>query len=196
MGEVERLGTLAGRINAEHAACQMAALDALEHAMNAGDLLLQAKAVHKRGTWLAWLGDNFEGSVRTAQVYMRLSRDRILLEAAKTQSAAHLSISGALEALVAPPKGLPPIPSNTPPVHWPEAQDKPEEEERVSDAEYVLSTVAALLGEALAPALALRPGEAAEALARMKRKDRAALSAKLHDGVAWLERVLEEAERA
>jgi hypothetical protein len=195
VGEVEHLDKLAERINAEHRACRMAALDALEHALAAGDLLLYAKAEHKHGTWLAWLEANFEGSARTAQVYMRLSRDRIVLEGAKAQSAAHLSIAGALEALVEPPKGLPPIPDHTLPVDYPEVLDEPdaEAEARISDAEYVLSTVAKLLRSAQAPELALWPEEAAEALARMKRKDRAALVVDLRNGIAWQERVLEEA---
>jgi hypothetical protein len=37
--EIERLDTLAARINAEHRACETAVNAALEHALTAGDLL-------------------------------------------------------------------------------------------------------------------------------------------------------------
>lgn len=193
-GQAANLDTLAARINAEHRACTLAVADALKHALNAGDLLLRAKAEQQHGTWGAWLEANFEGSVRTAQVYMRLARDRFLLEA-KTQGSAHLSIAGALQALVGPPKGQPPIPDRNVPFDHPTPPDQ-EAEERISDAEYVLSSVTALLGGARAPELALQPEEAAEALQQMNRKKRAVLIAELREGVAWLQRVLEEADAA
>ena len=195
MGEVAKLGTLAERINAEHRACAVAALDALEHAMAAGELLMQAKDACPHGTWLAWLEDNFVGSVRTAQVYMRLSRDRLMLEAAKAQGAAYLSIAGAMQALAEPPKGVPPIPDRNVPFDHPTPPDQ-EAEERITDADYVLRTVTWALGGAVAPELELRPEEAVEALRRMPRKDRNRRTEALREGMAWLERVLEEAEAA
>lgn len=81
---------LAEQINSEHAACLKAANDALEHAMRCGELLAQAKAECDHGQWQDWLADNFAGSTRTAQVYMRLANNRDRL--AKAQSPALLTI--------------------------------------------------------------------------------------------------------
>jgi hypothetical protein len=195
VAQLQQVGTLADRINAEHHACVAATVSALEHATAAGALLLQAKAEQGHGAWLPWLEANFAGSVRTAQVYMRLARDPLKLQVAKAQGAAHLSISGALQALVEPPKRLKPTPHYAPPVHDPTPADE-EAEERITDAEHVLRTVASLLGGAVAPELALRPEEAAEALRRMPRKDRAARIARLREGAAWLQQVLEAADQA
>jgi hypothetical protein len=102
LSEIERLDTLAARINAEHRACETAVNAALEHALTAGDLLLEAKSKCPHGTWQGWLEENFEGSVRTAQAYMRVAARRDEVEAAKTQSSAPLSLDGALKALSAP----------------------------------------------------------------------------------------------
>jgi hypothetical protein len=151
--------------------------------------LLQAKAEQGHGAWLPWLEANFAGSVRTAQVYMRLARDPLKLQAAKAQGAAHLSISGALQALTAPRQGLKPTPHYAPPMHDPTPPNQ-EAEERITDAGYVLRTVARLLADATAPELALRPEEAAEALRRLPRKDRAARIEALREGTAWLHQVI------
>ncbi len=105
-GEVERQDSLAGRINDAHRACVGAMNGALGHALAAGDLLAQAKALVAHGEWGAWVAENFEGSKRTAEIYMRLASRRAELEAAKAQSAAYLSIAGALRSLTAP--ALPP----------------------------------------------------------------------------------------
>ena len=99
MSEVERPDALAGRINAEHRACVGAMNGALGHALAAGSLLMQAKDQVKHGEWGAWVDENFEGSKRTAEIYMRLASRRAEVEAAKAQSAAYLSIAGALRSL-------------------------------------------------------------------------------------------------
>jgi hypothetical protein len=61
-----KLGTLAERINEEHEAYETGIKTALghfeaalEHALDAGDLLLQAKAEHEHGNWVPWLEANF-----------------------------------------------------------------------------------------------------------------------------------------
>jgi hypothetical protein len=46
-----------------------------QHAMAAGDLLLEAKLRLKHGEWLPWLAEHRSMSERTAQRYMRLARD-------------------------------------------------------------------------------------------------------------------------
>jgi hypothetical protein len=96
-----RLATLAADINREHAACATALQTTLQHAIRAGELLAEAKALLPHGGWLPWLEANFQGSVRSAQAYMRVAARRAEL-AANTQDAAHLTLSTALEQLATP----------------------------------------------------------------------------------------------
>jgi hypothetical protein len=98
-GELE---ALASRINAEHRACEEALKTGLRHALAAGELLLEAKGRIKHGDWGAWIRDNFEGSERTAQAYMKVARELPGLEGAKTQRVADLSFREALKELAAP----------------------------------------------------------------------------------------------
>jgi hypothetical protein len=99
MPELEKsLGKLAEQINNEHRACEEAVNSALAHAINAGELLSEAKKGLPHGSWAAWLAENFEGSGRTAQAYMRLYRRRDEIR----NGAADLSIRGALAELTAP----------------------------------------------------------------------------------------------
>lgn len=58
-------------INREHELCQRAYLTALEHAINAGNLLRQVRQ-HTHG-WRDYLETHFTGSDRTAQLYMQLA---------------------------------------------------------------------------------------------------------------------------
>ena len=99
--ETAGLAELANEINAEHRAFVGSLQKTAEHGIRCGELLAQAKAECPHGTWLDWLGQNFEGSVRTAQGYMRLyaNRDSLL---ANTQPVAHLGIAGALKELAEP----------------------------------------------------------------------------------------------
>jgi hypothetical protein len=104
--QLHEVDTLADRINAEHGAYEAgikAALgqieDALDHAVAAGDLLLQAKAECKHGNWTPWLGEHFKGSVRRAQEYMYLAERREHLEEVKSAGTAFSSISDAFEYL-------------------------------------------------------------------------------------------------
>jgi len=92
--------TLAEAINREHDAAQAAARTAIEHAIEAGRLLIEAKDGSGHGEWLPWLEANTRVSVRQAQRYMRVARAAI---EGKYDGASHLSIEGALSAL-APPK--------------------------------------------------------------------------------------------
>ena len=100
------LPELAASIRQEHHLAEQHAMQAVNHAMEAGRLLIEAKALCSHGKWLSWLADNFEGSARTAQAYMRLYENRDAL--ANTQSSAHLSIDGALK-LLAEPKAPAPV---------------------------------------------------------------------------------------
>jgi hypothetical protein len=94
--ELDRLRDLAAEINREAGLAERAWSSALEHALRAGELLMNAKAQLPHGEWLPWLQANFKGSVRTAQSYMRLSAHP------NTQALAHLGIEGALKEIATP----------------------------------------------------------------------------------------------
>jgi hypothetical protein len=107
LSEIERLNTLATRINVEHRRCEVAFRSGVEHALRAGELLIEAKDGVPHGSWDAWIADNFEGSLRTAQVYMRIARARKQFEDPKTQRVADLNLREAIKELSTPrPKPL------------------------------------------------------------------------------------------
>lgn len=94
------LPELAARINQAHAAAELAARSAVEHAITAGELLIEAKARCGHGGWSNWLTANFKGSSRTARAYMRVAAHRS--ELANRQTSANLSLDQALKLLSAP----------------------------------------------------------------------------------------------
>lgn len=101
LAKTPTLATLAEQINHEHRQCTAAVNAGLQHALEAGRLLIEAKKLCPHGTWGQWLADNFEGSTRTAQVYIRVAKARPELEA-KAQRSADLSLDKALKLLAAP----------------------------------------------------------------------------------------------
>jgi hypothetical protein len=96
--EVLPLADLAARIRAEHAAYGDAARKGVEHAMTAGDLLLLAKARLGHGQWLPWLTKHCSLSERSAQLYMRLARNRAQIDG-KSESVADLTLRAAASIL-------------------------------------------------------------------------------------------------
>ena len=70
-----KLSDLAVQINHEHQQAEASLNDGLQHALRAGEFLAQAKVICTHGSWLPWLQREFHGSKRTAQAYMRLSRE-------------------------------------------------------------------------------------------------------------------------
>ena len=78
------LADLAARIRLEHYAAAEKLTEALRHAMTAGELLIEAKALVQHGQWLPWLADHVAISERTAQLYMRLAKNRGEIEATKS----------------------------------------------------------------------------------------------------------------
>ena len=96
------LTTLADAINAEHRACETALKTSLAHAIKAGELLSQAKALCSHGAWRFWLRDNFKGSERLAQSYMQVARNMPALTEGNPQRVADFSFHQALAALAAP----------------------------------------------------------------------------------------------
>ena len=73
MSTTTRLRTLAERINVEHHAFETTYGAAINHAREAGRLLLEAKAKLDYGQWTPWLTENVEFSERTARVYMQIA---------------------------------------------------------------------------------------------------------------------------
>ena len=101
------LCALAGRIRAEHEATTIAMQRGVEHAIRAGELLIEAKAHPeiRRGQWLSWLEEHCAMSVRTAQLYMRVAERRSELEA-KAQGLAHLTLESAARLLANPSESI------------------------------------------------------------------------------------------
>lgn len=95
---VHSLADLAVRIRSEHEAVFDSARQTLQHALNAGELLIEAKSLVDHGNWSDWLHDNCAVSQRTAQSYMRLARNRTTIEA-NTPTTALLTIDDALSGL-------------------------------------------------------------------------------------------------
>lgn len=93
------LSALAERISAEHLACRTAYQDSLSHARACGELLIQAKAEVKHGSWLPWLAENTQIGERSARAYMQVARDWAVLE--KSATVADLSFRDALRLLSA-----------------------------------------------------------------------------------------------
>ena len=94
-----RLEELAEEIHAHHQAIERAWVETVAQAIELGDKLIEAKSLVLHGQWSLWLRENFPGSERTAQNYMRLAR-------AKPQTADLPTVRDAL-ALLARSKAKP-----------------------------------------------------------------------------------------
>jgi hypothetical protein len=92
------LTDLAARIRSEHAAAIAATKHALERAISAGELLIEAKAQSKHGQWMPWLAEQCAIPDRTARLYMRLARHRSEIET-KIGNVADFSLRRAIEAI-------------------------------------------------------------------------------------------------
>jgi hypothetical protein len=120
---VDALAELAGRINAEHAEALSAARASLNHARNAGLLLLEAKKQCGHGRWLPWIKANVRFSERTVQTYMRVAKRWPEIEA-KAQATADFTIEDGLKLLAEPKADDPFLPDS---VAWLQtAQDEAE----------------------------------------------------------------------
>ncbi len=102
-----KLEELAARIDEKHRAHDATVKSALrqmstalDHALDAGDLLLEAKKLCPHKTWKPWVRANCEVSVRRAEEYMYMAerRDKIL-EESKARNGAFSSIRAALDFL-------------------------------------------------------------------------------------------------
>jgi hypothetical protein len=88
---------LADRIDAEHAAAVGALASWLDHAIKAGELLIEAKAKVAHGQWTDWVRDHCTVGVRMAQIYMQLVKYKHNLEDAKAKRISHLSMYDAID---------------------------------------------------------------------------------------------------
>ena len=104
------LPDLAETANREHALCVAAFGPAVEHAIRAGEVLSAAKAQLAHGEWLPWLAENFDGSERAAQVYMKV--------AANPQRAALLEEPSLRKALEAVSGGMAHVGQNSGDSEW------------------------------------------------------------------------------
>ena len=95
------LATLAQRINEQHRKAEAAMRSGLEHALEAGRLLMEAKGQCKHGTWSDWIKANCEFSERTAQAYMQVVRGWPEIES-KAQRVADLSFRQSVQFLAIP----------------------------------------------------------------------------------------------
>jgi hypothetical protein len=93
------LADLAQRINDAHEQVVDSARTTLERAIACGKLLLEAKELVPHGEWAAWIENNFRGSARSSQAYMRVANGLPQLESAVT---ADLSLDQALKLLSEP----------------------------------------------------------------------------------------------
>jgi N6-adenosine-specific RNA methylase IME4 len=89
---------LATQINEHHRLCETSLNKGLEHAIEAGRLLLKAKQLCARGKWLVWLRENFDGSERTAQTYIQAVRLLPRLNG-NPQRVADFSLRGVVKAM-------------------------------------------------------------------------------------------------
>jgi Protein of unknown function (DUF3102) len=93
------LPMLAALIRAEHAATAESLKQSVQHAMAAGDALIEAKAQVPHGRWLPWLADNCDLSERSAQLYMRIANNRNAIEAKYASGIADLNLNQAAALL-------------------------------------------------------------------------------------------------
>jgi len=73
-------------------------MKAVEHAIAAGELLLEAKGQVRHGDWASWLAKNCDFAERTVQAYMRLARAPL----EKRNAVADLPLRDALAAIASP----------------------------------------------------------------------------------------------
>ena len=94
------LADLAARIRVEHEAVAVALRDSVRHAIVAGELLVEAKAQLVHGQWLPWLRGHCAISERTAQLYMRVAKNRAEIEAQIRNDVADLTLSRAADVVL------------------------------------------------------------------------------------------------
>lgn len=95
------LPELAKIANEAHRECEAAANSAVQHALTAGRALEEAKSSVAHGNWGDWLKANCSIPERTAQFYMRVSRNWPAIES-KAQRVADLSLRDVAKLVTVP----------------------------------------------------------------------------------------------
>jgi hypothetical protein len=126
----------AAQINAEHENAERAIRSGIEHAIRAGELLVQAKRHVAHGGWLDWVKENVSFSERLAQAYMRLAR----LPIEKRNAVADLPLREALSPIQCRERRLADLAAfreraASPPTPMIDNGDEPEAEATVGDDE-------------------------------------------------------------
>lgn len=103
------LPELALAINRAQQSIESAISQALGHAIEAGQALIDAKALVKHGEWQTWLKGNCTVSDRTARNYMRLAREMPKLSPQERQRVADLPLREAVAAIATPKANHPPF---------------------------------------------------------------------------------------
>jgi hypothetical protein len=104
--EPRTLDELVPAIRRELGSEQAAARATLQHALNAGALLLEAKKLVRHGNWQGWVRTSCDVSERTAQVHMKLARELPRLLDRQNRSVADMSLREALALLAAPGEAI------------------------------------------------------------------------------------------
>jgi hypothetical protein len=97
--DCSQLAVLAAAIKVAHAEYLATTQRALEHAITAGERLLEAKLLLKHGEWLPWRRNHVGIPERTCQHYMRLARRAGELSKSKSATVADLTVRAALKVL-------------------------------------------------------------------------------------------------
>jgi hypothetical protein len=103
LAQSKELDDLAARIREKQDGIRNVYKLGIEYAMDAGDLLIEAKDKLVHGQWGPWLEANCEMSARTARRYMLLASNRDTIEAKMaTVANLNLTVRGAVKLLAAP----------------------------------------------------------------------------------------------
>lgn len=151
---------LARRANEAHRQVVGSARTALEQALEAGRALLEAKQRCPHRGWKAWVADHFEGSLRTAQRYVRLAVNwpRWGVEATRVSPISHNEAVRLLAKLAER--------DHTPAAAANRATTEPEHPALPATAEPTPSSVEQ--PTSLAVSAAIQPAEISEAQARLR----------------------------
>lgn len=122
MEKLPQTDVLAQQIQRHHDEAQRCAGEAVEHARQAGEALLKAKAEIGHGKFQEWFqAAGFTFSDRAARGYMRVARELPKLPEEKRQRVADLSLRDAMKAISKPAKTDKPVKGITKPSSKPKA---------------------------------------------------------------------------
>lgn len=107
INKTAELVELAGKINNATRAAETSAKSAMQHALVAGNLLIEAKKAAGHGAWGKWVAENCDVAPRTASAYMRLAEGLPKLPEPDRQRVADLPIREAIRAIATPAKAPP-----------------------------------------------------------------------------------------